>query len=138
MAFSDFTQIAFSSAVKKLQEKWGVRSHNEELGRKQAARGLTKITPALAEWLEICPSFYMASASLDGQPYMQHRGGPPGFIKILDEQHIAFADYPGNKQYISLGQYQREPAHSDFHHGLCAKTARENLGNSGGGGAGTR
>lgn len=109
MAISDFTQIAFSNAVKKLQEKWGVRSHNEELGKKQAARGLTKITPALAEWLEACRSFYMASASLDGQPYMQHRGGPAGFIKTLDEQHIAFADYPGNKQYISLGNISENP-----------------------------
>jgi uncharacterized protein len=105
----DFTEIAFSPAVKSMQERLGVRTANEELAKRQKTRGMNKITPALKTYLSQCKSLYMASASLAGQPYIQHRGGPEGFLHVLDDTHIAFADFPGNKQYISLGNLSENP-----------------------------
>jgi predicted pyridoxine 5'-phosphate oxidase superfamily flavin-nucleotide-binding protein len=62
-----------------------------------------RVTPAFAALLAERDSFYFGTASKDGQPYIQHRGGPRGFLKVLDEQRLAFADYRGNRQYISVG-----------------------------------
>ena len=76
---------------------------------KSAAAGAprsTKISPA--SWRETS-SFYLATASADGQPYIQHRGGPKGFVKILDKNTIAFADYSGNRQYITQGNLSENP-----------------------------
>ena len=64
---------------------------------------LTELKLELIERLAVADSFYLATASVDGQPYIQHRGGPPGFIRVLDRHRIAFADYRGNRQYISTG-----------------------------------
>lgn len=61
------------------------------------------ITPKLAAFIAARDSLYLATASADGQPYVQHRGGPRGFVKVLDEHRLAFADYSGNRQYISVG-----------------------------------
>jgi predicted pyridoxine 5'-phosphate oxidase superfamily flavin-nucleotide-binding protein len=61
------------------------------------------ITPELADFLSAVDSIYLATASAEGKPYIQHRGGPKGFLKILDDQTLAFADFAGNRQYISLG-----------------------------------
>ena len=62
-----------------------------------------KVTPDLAEFIAARDSLYLATAGADGQPYIQHRGGPQGFLKVLDEQTLAFADFAGNAQYISIG-----------------------------------
>ncbi|TFH28545.1 MAG: pyridoxamine 5'-phosphate oxidase, partial [Myxococcales bacterium] len=62
-----------------------------------------RVTPALDAFIAERDSFYLATASTDGQPYIQHRGGPKGFLKVLDERRLAFADYGGNRQYISVG-----------------------------------
>ena len=62
-----------------------------------------RVTPQLADFIEARDSFYLGTASAAGQPYIQHRGGPPGFLKVIDEQTLAFADFTGNAQYISIG-----------------------------------
>ncbi len=61
------------------------------------------VTPALREFISRRDSFYLATATADGQPYMQHRGGPPGFLRVLDDKTLAFADFAGNRHYLSLG-----------------------------------
>ena len=95
------SDIFFSPAVKAVQAARGSR----ESYARAAARGAfrTEITDDLIDRLAVADSFYLATASADGQPYIQHRGGPPGFIRVLDCHRIAFADYRGNRQYISTG-----------------------------------
>jgi uncharacterized protein len=66
----------------------------------------TQITPELAAFISARDSLYLATANAAGQPYIQHRGGPPGFLRVLDEQTFGFADFAGNKQYITLGNLQ--------------------------------
>lgn len=66
----------------------------------------THITPELEEFIAARDSFYLATANAAGQPYIQHRGGPPGFLRALDAQTLGFADFAGNKQYITLGNLQ--------------------------------
>jgi len=67
------------------------------------------ITPELKDFIESQRSVFLATASAQGQPYMQHRGGPAGFLKVLDEQTIAFVDFIGNRQYISIGNLAENP-----------------------------
>ncbi|MDY0881312.1 pyridoxamine 5'-phosphate oxidase family protein [Dongia soli] len=102
----NFTEIAYSDAVLAMQRKYKAVEINAEL---QHSVGRNSITPALASYLSSRVSFYMATASKAAQPYIQHRGGPAGFIKILDPQTLAFADFDGNKQYISLGNLSENP-----------------------------
>jgi predicted pyridoxine 5'-phosphate oxidase superfamily flavin-nucleotide-binding protein len=95
------SDIAFTPSVKAEQTRMGSRraySHMEE-----GAGWQTRITPELEEFLAQRNSMYLATANAAGQPYIQHRGGPPGFLRVLDEQQFAFADFAGNKQYITLG-----------------------------------
>jgi predicted pyridoxine 5'-phosphate oxidase superfamily flavin-nucleotide-binding protein len=66
----------------------------------------TTITPELEQFIAARNSMYLATANAAGQPYIQHRGGPPGFLRVLDEQTFGFADFAGNKQYITLGNLQ--------------------------------
>ena len=61
------------------------------------------MTADLADFVASRDSFYLGTASADGRPYIQHRGGPPGFLRVLDEKTLAFADFAGNRQYISMG-----------------------------------
>ena len=95
------SDIAFTPAVKSIQARLGSREsyHRMEEGRGWAST----ITPDLAQFIGQRDSFYLATASADGQPYIQHRGGPPGFLRVLDETTLAFADFSGNRQYISAG-----------------------------------
>jgi predicted pyridoxine 5'-phosphate oxidase superfamily flavin-nucleotide-binding protein len=95
-----FFDVAFTDAVKAVQARLGSRGRNEEIERSPARNS---VTPELAAWLAERNSFFLGTASADGRPYIQHRGGPPGFLAALDEKHLAFADLPGNKQYITLG-----------------------------------
>ena len=68
-----------------------------------------KCTPRLEEFLAGLDMFYLATASADGQPYIQYRGGPPGFLKVVDEKTLGFADFQGNQQYISTGNLSENP-----------------------------
>jgi predicted pyridoxine 5'-phosphate oxidase superfamily flavin-nucleotide-binding protein len=95
------SDVAFSPAVKAVQERMGSRRGYASM----EARGSWSdtITPDLASFIAERDSFYLGTASATGQPYIQHRGGPPGFLKVLDDRTLGFADYSGNRQYISVG-----------------------------------
>ncbi len=95
------SDIAFTPAVKAAQEHRGSRTAYARMSEKGDWQN--RVTPNLARFLAERDSFYLATATADGQPYIQHRGGPKGFLKVLDETTLAFADFGGNKQYISLG-----------------------------------
>ena len=97
------SDIAFTPAVKKRQEEMGSREAYQRMAEKRDWQ--TTINDQLRYFISQRDSFYMASANAEGQPYIQHRGGPKGFLKILDEEHLAFADFSGNRQYISLGNF---------------------------------
>lgn len=95
------SDVAFSDAVKAEQEKRGSRGLYRSV---EEGRGWhSTVTPDLAAFIGSLSSFYLATANGEGQPYIQHRGGAPGFLKVLDETTLGFADYAGNRQYISLG-----------------------------------
>ena len=95
------SNIAFTPTVKAAQEVRGSRAGYEKAMARHDWDN--RVTPALRAFIAERDSFYLATASTDGQPYIQHRGGPKGFLKVLDERRLAFADYRGNKQYISVG-----------------------------------
>jgi len=101
------SDIVFTPAVKARQEEYGSRAGYAKF---ESTRGWqSSVTPVLAEFLAAQTSFYMATANGEGQPYMQHRGGPPGFLHVLDEHTLAFADFAGNKQYITAGNLDENP-----------------------------
>lgn len=95
------SDIAFTPAVKAAQEARGSRSAYAKM--EQRGGWKDEITPALEEFVAEREFFYLGTANADGQPYIQHRGGPRGFIKVIDSKTLAVADYVGNAQYISLG-----------------------------------
>lgn len=95
------SDVAFTLAVKEQQERLGSRN---AYARMEQKRGWSAtISDDLAEFIATRNSFYLGTASAEGQPYIQHRGGPAGFLKVLDERTLAFADFGGNRQYISTG-----------------------------------
>lgn len=95
------SDIAFTPAVKALQTTRGSR---DAYARLEARGGFaTELTPDLGAFLESAVTAYLATASAAGRPYVQHRGGPPGFIRVLGQKTLGFADYRGNRQYISTG-----------------------------------
>ena len=101
------SDAAFSAAVKAVQALRGSRS---AYARMEEAGGFrTAIDEELRDFIESMESVFLATASADGQPYVQHRGGPPGFLKVLDERTIAFADFKGNRQYITQGNLSENP-----------------------------
>jgi hypothetical protein len=95
------SDIAFTDTVKQLQTRTGSR----EAYAKMDARGgwSDRITPELAAFIAQQNSFYLATVNVQGQPYIQHRGGPRGFLKPIDERTLAMADFRGNQQFISQG-----------------------------------
>ena len=95
------SDIAFTPAVKAAQQERGSRTAYAKM--EQRGGWNDRVTPELREFIAQRESLYLATASADGQPYIQHRGGPRGFLKVLDEKTLAMADYLGNSQYISLG-----------------------------------
>lgn len=95
------SDVAFTPAVKAMQEKLGSRAGYARMEEKGGWQ--TTVTPDLAGFLAQRDSFYLATASAKGQPYIQHRGGPAGFLRVIDEKTLGFADFGGNRQYISLG-----------------------------------
>ncbi len=95
------SDIAFTPSVKAIQEHMGSR---KQYARMEEGNGWSDtITPELTNFLSEVDSLYLATANADGRPYIQHRGGPKGFLKVLDVRTLAFADFSGNRQYISLG-----------------------------------
>ena len=95
------SDIAFTPAVKAVQTRKGSRDGYARVEENGGWR--TEIDENLAGFLSETNSFFLSTASADGQPYIQHRGGPKGFVKIIDKNTIAFADYSGNRQYITQG-----------------------------------
>jgi predicted pyridoxine 5'-phosphate oxidase superfamily flavin-nucleotide-binding protein len=95
------SDIAFTPAVKDVQSRRGSRRIYEKVEERGGFQ--TRITEDLAGFLETVDTAYLATASADGQPYAQHRGGPKGFICVIDAHTIGFADFAGNRQYISTG-----------------------------------
>ncbi|WGR94113.1 pyridoxamine 5'-phosphate oxidase family protein [Bradyrhizobium sp. ISRA443] len=95
------SDVAFSPAVKAIQSRKGSREAYAQVEARGGWR--TEIDENLAAFLANANSFYFATASADGQPYIQHRGGPKGFIKVLDKRTLAFADFSGNRQFITQG-----------------------------------
>src|SRR5262249_46423550 len=95
------SDVAFTPAVKAEQERRGSRAAYARM--EQADGWETRVTPELAAFLAERDSLYLGTASAAGQPYIQHRGGPPGFVRVLSEATLGFADYAGNRQYITLG-----------------------------------
>jgi predicted pyridoxine 5'-phosphate oxidase superfamily flavin-nucleotide-binding protein len=101
------SDIAFSPAVKAIQARRGSRP---AYARMEARGGWeTQVTPALAAFLAEQESVILATVNAEGQPYAQHRGGPKGFIQVLDEKTLAFADFRGNRQYITQGNLAENP-----------------------------
>lgn len=95
------SDVAFTPSVKAVQERLGSR---HAYAKMESGKGWSnRVTPDLAYFISQRDSFFLATATADGQPYIQHRGGPKGFLKVLDERTLAFADFGGNKQYISIG-----------------------------------
>jgi len=107
-----FAQIAFTPAVQRVQEKMGSRrgyarlqaggAHHDRLGSSEAT------------FIGERDSFYMASVGETGWPYIQHRGGPKGFLRVIDETTIGFADFSGNRQYVSVGNIENDERVSLF------------------------
>jgi len=95
------SDVAFTPAVKAVQERRGSRKSYHRMEERGGWQ--TRVTPDLAAFLAERDSAYLATANAAGQPYVQHRGGPKGFIQVLDEKTLGFADYVGNRQYISTG-----------------------------------
>ena len=95
------SDVAFTPAVKAVQGRKGSRDAYADVEQNGGWR--TEIDENLAGFLGEANSFYLATSSADGQPYIQHRGGPKGFVKALDSNTIAFADFSGNRQYITQG-----------------------------------
>ena len=101
------SDIAFTPAVKAIQARRGSRA---AYARMEEGHGWnTTITPELAEFIAAQSSVFLGTANAAGQPYIQHRGGPPGFLRVLDEQNIAFADLRGNRQFITQGNLAENP-----------------------------
>jgi predicted pyridoxine 5'-phosphate oxidase superfamily flavin-nucleotide-binding protein len=101
------SDIAFTAAVKAIQQRKGSR---DNYARMEEGEGWsTAITPALAAFIAEQNSIYLGTANAAGQPYIQHRGGPPGFLRVVDEATLAFVDFKGNRQYISQGNLAENP-----------------------------
>ena len=101
------SDVAFTSAVKGIQQDKGSRA---SYARVEQGRGWqTRVTPDLSGFLSGLDMFYLGTANSEGQPYIQYRGGSPGFLKVLDEKTLAFADFGGNRQYITLGNLSENP-----------------------------
>jgi predicted pyridoxine 5'-phosphate oxidase superfamily flavin-nucleotide-binding protein len=101
------SDVAFTPAVKAVQQARGSR---QSYARMEQGRGWrTTVTPDLADFLADLDMFYLGTANADGQPYIQYRGGPPGFLKAIDERTLGFADFAGNQQYVTLGNLSGNP-----------------------------
>lgn len=101
------SDVAFTPAVKAMQTSKGSRSSYARMESGGSWR--TTVTAELAAFLAELDMFYLGTASAEGQPYIQYRGGPPGFLQVVDDRTIGFADFVGNRQYITLGNLAENP-----------------------------
>jgi predicted pyridoxine 5'-phosphate oxidase superfamily flavin-nucleotide-binding protein len=107
-----YLQIATTDAVKQLQERWGSRSTYCRLESGPLTHH--QLGPEEVAFIEAQDSFFLASINDNDWPYVQHRGGPPGFLKVLANNQLGFADFKGNRQYLSFGNILRHPRVSLF------------------------
>jgi uncharacterized protein len=101
------SDIAFTESVKAIQVRKGSREIYARMEQNGGWR--SEITSDLAGFIAAQRSFYLATVNAVGQPYIQHRGGPPGFLTVIDRQTLAFADYRGNRQFITQGNLTDNP-----------------------------
>ena len=101
-----FAQLTFTDSVKAVQARYGTRSHNERY--EASALDNVELGAREREFIAARDSFYLATVSESGWPYVQHRGGGAGFLKVLDAKTLAFADFRGNLQYQSVGNLGRD------------------------------
>jgi len=117
------SDVAFTPSVKAVQARKGSRRAYQRMEEKGSWQ--TRVTPDLAGFIEAQRSVFLATATREGQPYIQHRGGPPGFLRVLDERTIGFVDLAGNRQYITLGNLLENPKAQlfliDYAHGQRVK-----------------
>jgi uncharacterized protein len=101
------SDVAFTPTVKAIQKRKGSR---QSYARVEQGDGWeTTVTTELASFIADLDMFYLGTANAEGQPYIQHRGGPPGFLKVIDDRTLGFADFGGNRQYITLGNLSENP-----------------------------
>jgi uncharacterized protein len=101
------SDVAFTATVKAIQARKG--SRQGYAGMEERGAWEMHVTPELGAFIARQTSVFLGTASSDGQPYIQHRGGPPGFLTVLDDKTIGFADFAGNRQYITLGNLTDNP-----------------------------
>lgn len=101
------SNIAFTPTVKAIQSRKGSRSAYAKMEERGGWQ--TTVTPDLAGFVGDVRSFFLATANADGQPYIQHRGGPPGFLKVIDDHTLGLVDFTGNRQFISQGNLEENP-----------------------------
>jgi predicted pyridoxine 5'-phosphate oxidase superfamily flavin-nucleotide-binding protein len=101
------SDVAFTPSVKAVQTRKGSRLGYQRIEERGGWQ--TQITPDLASLIEAQTSFFLATVNAEGQPYIQHRGGPVGFLKVLDDNTIGFVDFAGNRQYITQGNLADNP-----------------------------
>ena len=107
-----YLEIATSEAVKDLQERWGSRSAYSRF--ESGPLTSNQLGPEEIAFIEAQDSFFLASLNESGWPYIQHRGGPPGFLKVLGNNQLGFPDFKGNRQYLSFGNILKNPRVSLF------------------------
>jgi predicted pyridoxine 5'-phosphate oxidase superfamily flavin-nucleotide-binding protein len=100
------SDVAFTTAVKAIQSEKGSR---QSYAKVEQHGWETTVTPDLKAFLSDLDMFYLGTSNAEGQPYIQYRGGAPGFLKPIDEKTLGFADFGGNRQYISLGNLSENP-----------------------------
>ncbi|MDZ7938449.1 MAG: pyridoxamine 5'-phosphate oxidase family protein [Rhodoferax sp.] len=101
------SDVAFTPAVKAIQTRKGSRHAYARM--EQSGGWQTTITDELADFIAAQNSVFLATVNAEGQPYIQHRGGPAGFLKVLDAHTLAFVDYAGNRQFITSGNLSENP-----------------------------
>ncbi len=101
------SDIAFTSSVKTVQERLGSRSGYASM--EQRGGWNDRVTPELAAFVAERDTMFIATVNAEGQPYIQHRGGPLGFLKVLDDHTLGFADFSGNRQHITVGNLDDNP-----------------------------
>ncbi|MFN2378369.1 MAG: pyridoxamine 5'-phosphate oxidase family protein [Candidatus Binatia bacterium] len=122
-----FAEIAFTPTVKRVQERMGSRASYARM--EEVAQVVNReLGAAETGFLSSRDSFYMATVGETGWPYLQHRGGPPGFVRVLDASTIGFADFRGNRQYVSVGNLMSDDRVSLFFMDYRSKTRLKVLG----------
>ncbi|CAN1546262.1 COG3576 Predicted flavin-nucleotide-binding protein structurally related to pyridoxine 5'-phosphate oxidase [Rhabdaerophilaceae bacterium] len=101
------SDIAFTPTVKAIQERKGSRKGYARM--EDGGSWQTHATAELKSFVEVQTSFFLGTANAEGQPYIQHRGGPAGFLKVIDGKTLGFVDFTGNRQYISQGNLADNP-----------------------------